>query len=58
MEQQITEGIMLGMQNTGSWHNNINNWIGISVRENVCNISKKRKKSCFLNFQKKKRLKT
>jgi len=48
MEQQITEGIMLGMQNRGSWHNNINNWIGISVRENVCNISKKRKKSCFL----------
>ena len=24
----------------------------ISVRENVCNISKKRKKSCFLDFQK------
>ena len=23
-----------------------------SVPENVCNISKKRRKSCFLNFQK------
>jgi len=28
----------------------------VSVRENVCNISKKRKKSGFLDFQKKRSL--
>jgi len=30
-------------------------FVPLSVRENVCNISKKRKKSCFLDFQKKRK---